>query len=173
MAEGGIRFQTRAAGRSPAQARELGRHRRFVPRPAGDCNAICREGIKTNLCGSSRILGWRRCRHSYRAARTRLRRLSVAIGRVASITGQARSTLTRENGQPTDSNLAQPSSVILLRARTPIVIVVLIMRFRRRGCFLGGFSSVNYEISTGTLGQSLLVDCVALLLFQNSRSVRQ
>ena len=30
-------------------------------------------------CGSSRILGWRRCRHSYRAARTRLRRLSVAI----------------------------------------------------------------------------------------------
>ena len=53
------------------------------------------------------------------------------------------------------------------------VIVVLIMRFRRRGCFLGGFSSVNYEISTGTLGQSLLVDCVALLLFQNSRSVRQ
>ena len=25
------------------------------------------------------------------------------------------------------------------------VIVVLIMRFRRRGCFLGGFSSVNYE----------------------------
>ena len=38
------------------------------------------------------------------------------IGRVASITGQARSTLTRENGQPTDSNLAQPSSVILLRA---------------------------------------------------------
>ncbi len=40
--------------------------------------------------------------------------------RVASITGQARSTLTRENGQPTDSNLAQPSSVILLRARTPI-----------------------------------------------------
>ena len=44
----------------------------------------------------------------------------VADGRVASITGQARSTLTRENGQPTDSNLAQPSSVILLRARTPI-----------------------------------------------------
>ena len=42
------------------------------------------------------------------------------MGRVASITGQARSTLTRENGQPTDSNLAQPSSVILLRARTPI-----------------------------------------------------
>ena len=42
------------------------------------------------------------------------------FGRVASITGQARSTLTRENGQPTDSNLAQPSSVILLRARTPI-----------------------------------------------------
>ena len=42
------------------------------------------------------------------------------LGRVASITGQARSTLTRENGQPTDSNLAQPSSVILLRARTPI-----------------------------------------------------
>ena len=41
-------------------------------------------------------------------------------GAVASITGQARSTLTRENGQPTDSNLAQPSSVILLRARTPI-----------------------------------------------------
>ena len=41
-------------------------------------------------------------------------------GRVASITGQARSTLTREIGQPTDSNLAQPSSVILLRARTPI-----------------------------------------------------
>ena len=41
-------------------------------------------------------------------------------GRVASITGQARSTLTRENGRPTDSNLAQPSSVILLRARTPI-----------------------------------------------------
>ena len=44
----------------------------------------------------------------------------VRQGRVASITGQARSTLTRENGQPTDSNLAQPSSVILLRARTPI-----------------------------------------------------
>ncbi len=44
----------------------------------------------------------------------------VLCGRVASITGQARSTLTRENGQPTDSNLAQPSSVILLRARTPI-----------------------------------------------------
>ena len=44
----------------------------------------------------------------------------VLSGRVASITGQARSTLTRENGQPTDSNLAQPSSVILLRARTPI-----------------------------------------------------
>ena len=44
----------------------------------------------------------------------------IAVGRVASITGQARSTLTRENGQPTDSNLAQPSSVILLRARTPI-----------------------------------------------------
>ena len=44
----------------------------------------------------------------------------ASIGRVASITGQARSTLTRENGQPTDSNLAQPSSVILLRARTPI-----------------------------------------------------
>ena len=43
-----------------------------------------------------------------------------STGRVASITGQARSTLTRENGQPTDSNLAQPSSVILLRARTPI-----------------------------------------------------
>ena len=37
------------------------------------------SSIKTNLCGSSRILGWRRCRHSYRAARTRLRRLSVAI----------------------------------------------------------------------------------------------
>ena len=46
-------------------------------------------------------------------------------GRVASITGQARSTLTRENGQPTDSNLAQPSSVILLRARTPICASVL------------------------------------------------
>ena len=44
----------------------------------------------------------------------------VEKGRVASITGQARGTLTRENGQPTDSNLAQPSSVILLRARTPI-----------------------------------------------------
>ena len=44
----------------------------------------------------------------------------IPLGRVASITGQARSTLTRENGQPTDSNLAQPSSVILLRARTPI-----------------------------------------------------
>ena len=44
----------------------------------------------------------------------------TTLGRVASITGQARSTLTRENGQPTDSNLAQPSSVILLRARTPI-----------------------------------------------------
>ena len=44
----------------------------------------------------------------------------AVLGRVASITGQARSTLTRENGQPTDSNLAQPSSVILLRARTPI-----------------------------------------------------
>ena len=44
----------------------------------------------------------------------------LSMGRVASITGQARSTLTRENGQPTDSNLAQPSSVILLRARTPI-----------------------------------------------------
>ena len=44
----------------------------------------------------------------------------VPGGRVASITGQARSTLTRENSQPTDSNLAQPSSVILLRARTPI-----------------------------------------------------
>ena len=44
----------------------------------------------------------------------------IRMGRVASITGQARSTLTRENGQPTDSNLAQPSSVILLRARTPI-----------------------------------------------------
>ena len=47
-------------------------------------------------------------------------RVSTVRGRVASITGQARSTLTRENGQPTDSNLAQPSSVILLRARTPI-----------------------------------------------------
>ena len=46
--------------------------------------------------------------------------LNNLAGRVASITGQARSTLTRENGQPTDSNLAQPSSVILLRARTPI-----------------------------------------------------
>ena len=46
--------------------------------------------------------------------------IRLFIGRVASITGQARSTLTRENGQPTDSNLAQPSSVILLRARTPI-----------------------------------------------------
>ena len=46
--------------------------------------------------------------------------LKALRGRVASITGQARSTLTRENGQPTDSNLAQPSSVILLRARTPI-----------------------------------------------------
>ena len=45
---------------------------------------------------------------------------AAVLGRVASITGQARSTLTRENGQPTDSNLAQPSSVILLRARTPI-----------------------------------------------------
>ena len=44
----------------------------------------------------------------------------LELGRVASITGQARSTLTRENGQPTDSNLAQPSSVILLRARIPI-----------------------------------------------------
>ena len=44
----------------------------------------------------------------------------IEMGRVASITGQARSTLTRENGQPTDSNLAQASSVILLRARTPI-----------------------------------------------------
>ena len=61
----------------------------------------------------------------------------------------------------------------LARGGDVAVIVVLIMRFRRRGCFLGGFSSVNYEISTGTLGQSLLVDCVALLLFQNSRSVRQ
>ena len=51
-----------------------------------------------------------------------LNELTFALftGRVASITGQARSTLTRENGQPTDSNLAQPSSVILLRARTPI-----------------------------------------------------
>ena len=47
-------------------------------------------------------------------------RMVMPVGRVASITGQARSTLTRENGQPTDSNLAQPSSVILLRARTPI-----------------------------------------------------
>ena len=47
-------------------------------------------------------------------------RKALEEGRVASITGQARSTLTRENGQPTDSNLAQPSSVILLRARTPI-----------------------------------------------------
>ena len=28
----------------------------------------------------------------------------LPIGRVASITGQARSTLTRENGQPTDTN---------------------------------------------------------------------
>ena len=62
---------------------------------------------------------------------------------------------------------------IFIIVYTARVIVVLIMRFRRRGCFLGGFSSVNYEISTGTLGQSLLVDCVALLLFQNSRSVRQ
>ena len=49
-----------------------------------------------------------------------LRKRYWGRGRVASITGQARSTLTRENGQPTDSNLAQPSSVILLRARTPI-----------------------------------------------------
>ena len=48
------------------------------------------------------------------------RQREMFVGRVASITGQARSTLTRENGQPTDSNLAQPSSVILLRARTPI-----------------------------------------------------
>ena len=53
-------------------------------------------------------------------AELRWREWMGRIGRVASITGQARSTLTRENGQPTDSNLAQPSSVILLRARTPI-----------------------------------------------------
>ena len=52
-------------------------------------------------------------------AKDRLKDPNIS-GRVASITGQARSTLTRENGQPTDSNLAQPSSVILLRARTPI-----------------------------------------------------
>ena len=51
---------------------------------------------------------------------SRAKKLVPVMGRVASITGQARSTLTRENGQPTDSNLAQPSSVILLRARTPI-----------------------------------------------------
>ena len=57
-------------------------------------------------------------RVSDRAAREYLN--AGVLGRVASITGQARSTLTRENGQPTDSNLAQPSSVILLRARTPI-----------------------------------------------------
>ena len=60
-----------------------------------------------------------RCRMILRCA-DGLTNKAVAIGRVASITGQARSTLTRENGQPTDSNLAQPSSVILLRARTPI-----------------------------------------------------
>ena len=58
-----------------------------------------------------------RCVREWVAARNQF---AILYGRVASITGQARSTLTRENGQPTDSNLAQPSSVILLRARTPI-----------------------------------------------------
>ena len=32
-----------------------------------------------------------------------------------------------KNGQPTDSNLAQPSSVILLRARTPICASVFLI----------------------------------------------
>ena len=37
------------------------------------------SSMNTSLCGSRRILGIRRWRHSYRAARTRLRRRSVAI----------------------------------------------------------------------------------------------
>ena len=74
--------------------------------------------------GQHRPLREREIRAIYDAALRLLADLGIGevpeTGRVASITGQARSTLTRENGQPTDSNLAQPSSVILLRARTPI-----------------------------------------------------
>ena len=48
----------------------------------------------------------------------------------------------------------------------PRVIVVLIMRFRRRGCFLGGFSSVNYEISPCVRE---VVRCSTFLYFSGGR----
>ena len=70
-----------------------------------------RSGMRWKIVSGQAVLSFHPLIKSGRFDRT---------GRVASITGQARSTLTRENGQPTDSNLAQPSSVILLRARTPI-----------------------------------------------------
>ena len=79
--------------------------------------------INDNLVRMARMIT--ELRHATNAASEALQKaeedkFALFRGRVASITGQARSTLTRENGQPTDSNLAQPSSVILLRARTPI-----------------------------------------------------
>ena len=87
--------------------------------------ALQMDALKTAGCDkvfTEKASGSHRDRPQLKAALNYLREGDTLVvwGRVASITGQARSTLTRENGQPTDSNLAQPSSVILLRARTPI-----------------------------------------------------
>ena len=81
--------------------------------PTGDVIGFALEESTTDVAGELTMLIQTQRAYTSNAK-------VIQTGRVASITGQARSTLTRENGQPTDSNLAQPSSVILLRARTPI-----------------------------------------------------
>ena len=65
MVKGRVRFQPRAAGAPAAKA--------------GLWVVTAVSSIKTSRCGSRRSLGIRRWRHSYRAARTRLRHRSVAI----------------------------------------------------------------------------------------------
>ena len=98
MTEGGICFKPGAARGSTAQPCHLGRHSSFVHWLAGYCAAISREAIKTSRCGSARILGILRCRHSYRAARTRLRRRSVAFRDFFICEAKAMDKMARQHG---------------------------------------------------------------------------
>ena len=66
-AERGCPEQPLTDGATAPQADHVRLHRRSVHCPAGDCVAICREGMKTSRCALFRMKGWRRVVQSCRA----------------------------------------------------------------------------------------------------------
>jgi len=78
VAEGGMVDQARADGGPADGLDKVGLQAGFVLCPAGDCAAICREGMKTSLSSMLAMSGWKVSTPTFRRSATAGRRISLA-----------------------------------------------------------------------------------------------